>query len=332
MNRTVLILHNALSETPGNDELDVLEQVDLVGKALKGLGYTVQVLPLDFNIQSGIESIQKIKPYAVFNLAETLFNRSEFAFVAPSVLNYINVPFTGSPLVPMFFSSNKVLAKQELSRNGIATPPWFTLDRIGDVRRDRKYILKPVWEEGSLGLDEDNVFSGTEREKIRRFSKLNPDYFFVEEFVEGREFNISIIGNKNKPEVLPLAEMTFNDYPEGKPRIMGYTAKWNEESFEYTHTRRTFSVRDRAKPHILQLAEICRKTWTAFGLRGYVRIDFRLAADNTAYVIDINANPCLSYSGGFMAASKKAGMSFRDAVGRIVDEAVYNHKIKNRKH
>jgi D-alanine-D-alanine ligase len=149
--------------------------------------------------------------------------------------------------------------------------------------------------------------------------------------VEGREFNISIIGNKNKPEVMPLAEMTFRDYPEGKPQIMGYTAKWNEESFEYTHTRRTFSIRDKNKPHIQQLAGICRKTWETFGLRGYVRIDFRLGKGNTAYVIDINANPCLSYSGGFMAAVKKSGMTFKEAIGRIVDEAVYNHKIKNRK-
>jgi D-alanine-D-alanine ligase len=331
MSKTILIIHNALSEHPGTDELDVLEQAGLVKKALLELGYAVKVMPVDFNLEKTISEIRKIKPYVVFNLAETLYNRSEFAFVAPSVLGYLNVPFTGSPLIPMFYASNKVLTKQELTRNGIPTPGWLPLATIRNADPAKRYILKPTWEEGSLGLDEDNIFSGADKKKIARFAKLNPDYFFVEEFIEGREFNISVIGNKNKPQVLPLAEMTFRDFPEGKPRIMGYTAKWNEDSFEYTHTRRTFAVRDRNKPHILRLPEICRECWNAFGLRGYVRVDFRLDRNNKPYVIDINANPCLSASGGFMAASKKAGMSFREAIRQIVHEAIYNHRLYNQK-
>ena len=331
MSKTILIIHNAISDNPGSDELDVLEQAELVKKALLQLGYAVQVAQVDFNLEKTVAEVRKIKPYAVFNLAETLYNRSEFAFVAPSILGYLNVPFTGSPLIPMFYASNKVLTKQELTRNGILTPGWLSLTEIRKAQKGKKYILKPVWEEGSLGLDEDNVFDGSEKKKIERFSKMNPNYFFVEEFIEGREFNISIIGEKNKPVVMPLAEMTFHDYPEGKPQIMGYTAKWKEESFEYSHTRRTFAIRDRNKPHILQLPGICRECWNAFGLRGYVRVDFRLGKDNTPYVIDINANPCLSGSGGFMAAVKKSGMSFREAVGRIVDEAVYDHRLHNRK-
>ena len=331
MNKPILIIHNAISDNPGSDELDVLEQVDLVGKALLELGYRIEIRPVDFNLEKTINEIRRIKPYAVFNLAETLFNRSEFAFIAPSVLGYLNVPFTGSPLLPMIYASNKRLTKQELTRHGIRTPGWFRLEDIRQVDKNKRYILKPVWEEGSLGLDEDNVFTGSDRKKIERFAKMNPNYFFVEEFIEGREFNISIIGEKTKPVVMPLAEMTFRDYPEGKPRIMGYTAKWNEESFEYSHTKRTFAIRDRNKPHIQQMPEICRQCWNAFGLRGYVRVDFRLSADNTAFVIDINANPCLSGSGGFMAAVKKSGMTFREAVARIVDDAVYENRLYNRK-
>jgi D-alanine-D-alanine ligase len=330
MKKTILIIHNAISDHPGNDELDVLEQVDLVKKAMLELKYNVEILPFDFNLEKFIGQVRTINPYAVFNLAESIFNRSEFAYIAPSLLGWLNVPFTGSPLIPMFYSSNKVLTKQELTRNGILTPGWFTLDNIRQVDKKKKYILKPVWEEGSLGLDEDNVFEGSDTKTIARFAKRNPGYFFVEEFIEGREFNISIIGNKTKPEVLPLAEMTFKDYPAGKPQIMGYSAKWNEESFEYSHTKRTFALRDRNKPHILQLPSICEKVWNSFGLRGYVRVDFRLDKNNIPYVIDINANPCLSMSGGFMAAAKKSGMSFRDAAARIVDEAVFEFKRINR--
>jgi D-alanine-D-alanine ligase len=331
MSKTILIIHNAISDNPGSDELDVLEQAGLVKKSLLELNYAVEVMPVDFNLEKTITAIRKIKPYVVFNLAETLYNRSEFAFVAPSILGYLNIPFTGSPLIPMFYASNKVLTKQELTRHGISTPGWLPLTEIRKAEKGKKYILKPTWEEGSLGLDEDNIFTGSDKKKIERFAKMDPSYFFVEEFIEGREFNISILGNKNKPTVMPLAEMTFRGFPEGKPHIMGYTAKWKEDSFEYSHTRRTFAIRDRNKPHILQLTEICRKCWNAFGLRGYVRVDFRLGRDNTAYVIDINANPCLSGSGGFMAAASKSGMSTTEAIRRIVEEAVYNHRLYYRK-
>lgn len=330
MSKTILILHNAITGQAGADELDVLDQVALVRRALRSLGYEVTIAPVDFNLEKTVELVSSLKPYAVFNLAETLYNRSEFAFIAPSLLGYLNVPFTGSPLIPMFYASNKVLTKQELNRNGIPTPGWLRLEQIRQAEKGRRYILKPVWEEGSLGLDEDNIFTGSDKKKIGRFEKLNPNYFFVEEFIEGREFNISILGNRNRPEVMPLAEMTFLDYPEGKPQIMGYTAKWNEDSFEYSHTRRTFRIRDRESEHIRKLPEICRRCWDAFGLRGYVRVDFRLSNDNIPYVIDINANPCLSSSGGFMAAAKHAGIPFREAIRRIVEEAVYDHRLNNR--
>ena len=119
--------------------------------------------------------------------------------------------------------------------------------------------------------------------------------------------------------MLPIAEMTFLKYPEGKPKIMGYTAKWNENSFEYTHTRRTFNVPD--KKLKADLEKICKKCWNDFGFKGYVRIDFRMGADGVPMVIDLNLNPCISESGGFVAASKKAGFTFVKVIEKIVEEA-----------
>ena len=318
--KTVLILYNKISEVATADELDVLEQVKLVSNSLKELKYKVKTLEFDMNIEKVITNIRKNAPDIIFNLVESVYNKGEFAYLATSILNYLGIPYTGSPLIPMIHCSNKLLTKLELDRIGVLTPSYFKLDNLCKLNTKRKYILKPVWEEGSLELDEHCIFSGSDSEYINLISKMNKDYYFVEEFIEGRELNVSIIGTDYGPRVLPLAEMTFN-YPEDKPKIMGYKSKWVEDSFEYNNTVRTFDIPDdyRLMPEI---EEICKHCWNDLGLKGYVRIDFRLDSINKPYVIDINLNPCISESGGFYAACMEDGYTFNEVIELILKEAV----------
>lgn len=322
MKKTILILYNKLSKKPKDDEADVIEQVNLVTGALRELNYRVEYLEVDLNLKAAITRIRKINPFAVFNLVETIGNKGEFTFLANSVLNYLQIPYTGSPLIPMIHCSNKYLAKRELERIGIQTPKGYTLDQAGQLDPGRKYLVKPIWEEGSLDLDEDCVFKGSDKKFISGLNRKSLHHFFIEEFIDGREFNISILYGTEGPEVLPLAEMTFNGYPEGKPRMMGYKAKWNEHSFEYSHTRRTFRLSAADKELKNNLTAICKKCWTDLGLKGYVRIDFRVTPEGNPLVIDINLNPCLSESGGFMAASKKKGLAFPQIIDRILADAL----------
>lgn len=319
MPNKALILYNRISKNPKDDELDVLDQVKLVSGALIKLGYTVSEFQIDLNLERAVRDIRKAAPDLVFNLAETLNNKGEFAYIPAAILNHLSIPYSGNPLVPLFLAANKVLAKRELSRLGIPTPDWLMMDELQKIRKNKRYILKPIWEEGSLGLDEDCIFSGSDKTFIKSLHTKNKHYYFIEEFIEGREFNVSILGTKEGPRVLPIAEMTFLKYPESKPKIMGYTAKWKEDSFEYTHTRRTFNVPEKKVKTALE--RICKKCWTEFGFKGYVRIDFRMGADMKPQVIDLNLNPCISESGGFVAASKKAGYSFVRMIEKIVEEA-----------
>ena len=324
LNKTILILYNKISKTPTPDESDVLDQVQIVSGALIALNFTVKELQLDMNLDQAVRKIRKINPYIIFNLAESIYNKGEFAYMAPAILSYLDIPFTGNPLIPMFFSSNKVLAKKELKQIGIPTPSWLTLDELRKIKPGKRYILKPTWEEGSFGLDEDSIFDGSDKNYINTIREKNKNYFFIEEFIEGREFNVSIIGTKEGPRVLPIAEMKFVKFPEGKPKIMGYTAKWKEESFEYTHTRRTFTIPSSDKDIEKKIVDICRKCWIRFGFKGYVRIDFRLGSDRVPYVIDLNLNPCISQSGGFVAASEKAGYKFTEVIELLLEEALRN--------
>ncbi|MEI6681412.1 MAG: ATP-grasp domain-containing protein [Bacteroidota bacterium] len=322
MTQTALILYNKLSKIPKDDEADVIEQVNLVTDALKTLGYEVLYLQIDLNLKKAISGIRSAKPEIIFNLAETIGNKGEFTFLANSVLNFVRIPYTGSPLIPMFQCSNKLLAKKELGKIGVKTPAGFMLNECSRLLPDRKYIIKPIWEEGSLELDEDCVFMGSDRDFIKKIGQKSRDHYFIEEFIEGREFNNSILYSENGPEVLPLAEMTFKDYPEGKPKIMGYKSKWDDKSFEYSHTRRTFQTSKADEQLRNRMVEICKKCWNEMGFKGYVRIDFRVTLDSEPLVIDINLNPCLSESGGFMAASKKKGLTFPQVVTRIIADAI----------
>ena len=322
MKQTVLILYNKLSKTPKDDEADVVEQVNLVTIALQNLKYEVKYLQIDLNLKNAIGQIQRIKPDIIFNLAETLGNKGEFTFLANSVLNFVQIPYTGSPLIPMFQCSNKYLAKKELNAIGVKTPKGFSLDEGHKLLPDKKYIIKPIWEEGSLELDEDCVFMGSDADFIHRIGKKSRLHYFIEEFIEGREFNISILYGADGPEILPLAEMTFHDYPDDKPRMMGYKSKWDDKSFEYSHTRRTFRLKKEDGPLKKELIAICKKCWEEMGLKGYVRIDFRVTRNSVPLVIDINLNPCLSESGGFMAASKKKGLAFEEVIARILEDAI----------
>jgi len=322
MKKTVLILYNKLSKIPKDDEADVIEQVNLVTRALENLNYDVKYHQIDLNLKNAISGITKLNPEIIFNLAETIGNKGEFTFLANSVLNFVRIPYTGSPLIPMFQCSNKILAKKELNAIGVRTPKGFTLDECHKLRKAGKYIIKPIWEEGSLELDEDCVFKGSDSEFISRISRKSRQHYFIEEFIEGREFNISILYSADGPEVLPLAEMTFQQYPAGKPKIMGYKSKWDDKSFEYSHTRRTFRLGKEDGQLKEKLIVICKKCWNEMGLKGYVRIDFRVTKKSEPLVIDINLNPCLSESGGFMAASKKKGLVFEEVIARILEDAI----------
>ncbi|OPZ99096.1 MAG: D-alanine--D-alanine ligase B [Bacteroidetes bacterium ADurb.Bin408] len=148
---------------------------------------------------------------------------------------------------------------------------------------------------------------------------------YADQYIEGREFNISILGGKEGPQVLLPAEMCFYNYPEGKLKVVGYRTKWVEDSFEYENTRRTFDFPPDDAPLLELLKQICLKCWKAFNLKGYARVDFRVDKNNVPYVLEINANPCISPSSGFISAAKQTGISMKEVFERIIYDTY--HKI-----
>jgi hypothetical protein len=122
--------------------------------------------------------------------------------------------------------------------------------------------------------------------------------------------------------VLPVAEIEFVDYPPGMPRIVGYEAKWQPESFAYTHTVRRFPGEAAAAPLLEQARRLALAAWRACGLSGYGRVDLRLDERGAPHVLEVNANPCLAADAGFMAAAEQAGLTAADVISRILADAV----------
>jgi D-alanine-D-alanine ligase len=325
--RRIAILHGEVPENAPEDEQDVLVEVETVKGALGRMGYEAVPVVFCLDVPRALSALRKIEPALVFNLVESVQGKDRLIHLAPAVLDSVGLPYTGSPTEAIFLTSHKLLTKRFLRSANIATPAWFCRD-IADgtlLPRGGRYIIKSVWEHASIGLDGGSIVETDDPAELRRRleerAALMKGEVFAEAFVDGREFNISLLEGPDGPEVLPHAEILFVDYPEGKPRVVDYKAKWDEKSFEYSHTPRSFEFPTSDAGLLASLSELSKECWRLFGLRGYARVDFRVDAKGRPWVLEINANPCLSPDGGFYAAVRQAGLSIEEAVQRILDAA-----------
>lgn len=321
------ILHNAVSDDAPPDERDVLVQVEIVRAALGRLGHEVLALSCDLDLQSLREDLARMRPAVVFNLVESLGGFDRLQQLVPALLEMLGVPFTGASSAALVQTNDKLLAKRMMLAAGLPTPEWITLDvdssRIESSLVSDEYIIKAVGEHASLGIDDESVVRSPSRTellaRLRSVSARLGRRCFAEAFVAGREFNLSVLAG---PLVLPPAEIDFSRFPAGKPKIVGYRAKWDESAPEFAGTPRTFDFPASDEPLLTELRSLAVRTWRLFELRGYARVDFRVDARGRPWILEVNANPCLSPDAGFYAALTRAGLSFDEAVERILGDAL----------
>lgn len=318
--KKILILHNTVhGDAP--DETDVLAQRDLVRESCLKLGYAVISMALGEDIAGDMRRIRETLPDLVFNLTEAVFGRSELLYLAPAMLESISIPFTGASAESLFLTTNKVLAKKMLRLQRLPTPDFFTLDEIDRLDGTKRYIAKPLGEEASVGISEALVFRPDEGEKSNKIGQLPARRYFIEEYIEGREFNISMLAKRQGMEILPPAEMLFGDYFKGRPKILGYKAKWDKNSPEYRESQRVFGTLKKDSILEKELLDVCRSCVELFGLRGYARVDLRVDQAGRIYILEINGNPCIAPDSGFVAALHEAGYGIESMIQRIIEDA-----------
>jgi len=313
------IIYNEPLEGALADELDVLEQVVHIEAHLKELGIFVYRKRITTRFMEEIAALSKEKPDFVYNLVESINNKGELNYFVPALLNMYSIPYSGNPLEAMFITSNKTMASKAMREAGINNPVSYLPSQFKLLKPGRQYIVKPIWEDGSLGITGDSVFEvkpGFEE----RLKGLDDTHWFIEDFIDGREFNISVLAGKDGPEVLPPAEIVFVNYDKNKPRIVDFKAKWEMDSFEYINTVREFPGKSLSKQLEHNLKETAIACWHLFGLKGYARVDSRTDSNDNVYVIEINANPCISPDGVFVAATREAGYPFIEVIQRIIND------------
>jgi D-alanine-D-alanine ligase len=317
--RRCCIIYNEPGEGALADELDVLDQVAHIEKHLVDLDISVYRKGITEQFMSEIAEMVKEKPDFVFNLVESINNKGELIYFVPALLNLYSIPYSGNSLESIFLTTNKTICSNMMKKAGINNPGAYLPSKFELLKPGRKYIVKPIWEDGSQGITSKSVFEcnpGFE-EKLRG---LNDSHWFIEDFIDGREFNISVLAGKDGPEVLPPAEIVFVNYDDNRPRIIDFKAKWEIDSFEYINTVREFPGSKISNLLASNLEEAALSCWHLFGLKGYARVDVRTDIDDNVYVIEINGNPCISPDGGFVAATREAGYPFTEVLQRIIDD------------
>ena len=320
--RPVLILHGAVPADAPADEQDVLVEVATVEQALRALGYPVHRMALTLDLAAARRQLSQLKPWLVFNLVESLAGKGQYIHCAPALLEELGLLYTGALLNATFLSSNKILAKQWLRQAGIATPDW--LSTSASAEDTGSWIVKSVWEHASIGLDDSSLVTDPAAlpAKLAERQTYFGGEWFAERYIEGREFNLALLEGPGGMQVLPPAEIIFRNYPPGKPRIVGYAAKWDEHAFEFHNTPRCFGFPDSDRVLLAELKTLALRCARLFGLCGYARVDFRVDQQHQPWVLEINTNPCLSPDAGFAAALTQAGLSLNAAVERIVTAAL----------
>jgi D-alanine-D-alanine ligase len=323
----VTLLYNEPGEHATVDDRDVLLQRDAVFEALRKLGHSTTCLGCTLDLDAVRQRLREQRPDVVFNLVESLGETDRLMPLVPLLLDALAIPYTGSPTETIIATSDKLSAKAQMRAAGLPTPRCRQgssslvagrQEKRPTLERDTNWIIKPVWEHASIGMDDGAVIRVTGTSQLEssvqmRQARTGKPYF-AEQFIDGREFNLSMLAG----EVLPPAEIDFSSFPPGKPRIVGHQAKWEPDSFEYQCTPRRFDFPESDLLLLEQLSQLARRCWSLFHLGGYARVDFRVDYDGLPWILEINANPCLSPDAGFAAALTQAGIPFCDAIQQIL--------------
>lgn len=317
-------MHSADALEPPVDP--ILEQLR---GALESHGHAVQLLAVANDVAPLVSALSAAPPDLVFNLAESFGGKSALESNVAALLNLLGLRYTGSSPAGLLLAGDKSLTKQVLSFHEIRTPESATVfrgavDWAGNIAFP--VIVKPPQEDASLGINSGSVVRDL-RELFTRIDELQSEFqqpVLVEQFIEGREFYVGVLGNSNA-RALPVIELDFSGFPAGVPRIASWAAKWGDDGAgsgeEYAGTRSVFPA-DVAPELVSQMQAVAVQAFHALRLRDYARIDLRVTGTGKIFVIEVNPNCYLERDSEFARAAAKDGMSYEQLIGRVLELAL----------
>ena len=324
----VTLLHGAdAAEAPEDPVLGQIEE------ALRALGHDASRVAVAGDIVPIIDALRRADPGLVFNLAESFDGKSALESNVAALLNLLGLRYTGSSPAGLLMAGDKSLTKKVLRFHEILTPQFATvfrgaLDHAGDLRFP--LIVKPPQEDASLGITSKSVVRDV-KELLGTMDSLQREFqspVLVEEFVEGREFYVGVLGNES-PVAFPVIELDFSAFPADRPKVASYEAKWGEGGTgDTTETGAEFAGTTSIFPTNLspelteRMQAVAIESFNALRLRDYGRVDLRVTPSEEIYVIEVNPNCYLERSGEFARAAGEQGLEHAALVGRIAELAL----------
>jgi D-alanine-D-alanine ligase len=319
-----LILYNepvlSAEHPDAESEHEILYTVDNVSKVLLEAGFEVGRLGVGRDVGAAIAELGRNRPDAIFNLYEGTADHGETEAYLAGLLEWMGLPFTGSPAQALWQARCKHLTKYLLQGAGLPTPNFFVVDRLPVPQCMLRWpvIVKPALEDASVGIDHQSVVSDQARltDRVEYLLDRYGPPVLVEQFIRGREFNVSLI---EAPDLrpLPVSETVF-----GRPRppywpIVTYDAKWRPETRDF----QVISARCPAEidPGLAErLSTLACQAFRLLDCRGYGRIDFRVSASGRPYAIDVNPNSDLSPLAGLASGLEATGISYAQFIVDLV--------------
>jgi D-alanine-D-alanine ligase len=314
----------AADKQPLSRTLDKKEVEDEVAEALTKLGHEPTLHVLDGSVK-GLHALARLECDLVFNLAESFGGNDTADYCIAAYLELLEKRITGSGSHGLLYGQDKAVAKKILEFHGIHTPVFARSYRGRlDFSHDLEFpvIVKPAREDGSIGIEFNAVVSSI-RELMERIDWLHTNFdspVLIEEYVEGREMYVGVIGNDN-PTALPVIELDLSKLPEGVPRIAGAEVKWGKGTRAYRDTKSAVAE-DLPEDTTALLQQTAVAVFQALELRDYARIDMRLRPDGRVAVIEANPNPWLASKAEFTLAARKTGRTYTQLIGEITDLAL----------
>ena len=297
-----------------------------VYRALLENGYEVRLLGLYADVRPLLEEVREFRPDVIFNLMETFHQVTRWDKNITALIEVLGVPYTGATSAALFLCNDKGLSRKILRFHRVRGPRFHTFYRGHKIWLPETIglpcIVKPLTEEASRGISSasivDDETSFVERvQMIHQRMKMDA---IAEEYIEGRELYVSILGDQ-RLRVLPPREMIFGDLPEDEPRIATYKAKWDDAYRKRWDIRNTFAHKlDKRMRE--RIDEVCKRAYHALNLRSYARFDLRVTASGQVYVIEPNVNPCLAKDDELAQSAKKVGISYPGLIRMIVSQAL----------
>jgi D-alanine-D-alanine ligase len=306
-------------------EYGVLDEMRSVERALKPLEHNTRIVPFAPDINHLIEELRENRPDIIFNLCESVDGDPTQEMNIASLYELMKIPYTGTRAFSLGLALNKPMVKSILDFNGIPTAKHFVAKSSSNLHiNGNKFpmIVKPSREDASIGICNESIV--TNRQALKRRIEFVLDEHkqpaLVEEYIEGREINVSVVGN-DELIVFPISEIDFSLLPEEYPKIISYNSKWMYKTVEFECTKAVCPAQNLTKHEIRTIQETAKEVYRLLGAADYARVDMRFK-DGIPYVLELNPNPDIASDvpedTGFTRSAKAHGWEYEYLIQQII--------------